>query len=246
MRQRRDSSSPFGQRLYFEASEFEQMMDDVRAPRGVPTSSRRVKASTSISSSFVGSALRPTTWSCRMGCSRRTVFDSSGRVQRVEIAPGPVRRSGARQACSEAPSHDARARGRGTSRVTPQLFFEDTATPSLFGQDAEPERTRRSSCAERQGIGSFRYSGEWWEYQANQCMASAAPPPASYSSRRPTERSPRSTARPLKKPFVANQGEDVLRALANSFDVSFEATWYRLASTGFVPRERGRTTSPSR
>jgi hypothetical protein len=33
-----------------------------------------------------------------------------------------------------------------------------------------------------------------------------------------------------------DQGEEVLRALANCFDVSFEATWYRLASVGFVPQ----------
>lgn len=232
MRQRRDRSSPFGQRLFFEASEFEQMMEDVRARAGADgfTEGEGVDVDLVLLRGF---DLEADYVQLPDGVLGRTVFDSNGRVQRVEVD----------RELSNAAEHDRLARRRlrttlahevGHVACHPQLFFEDNSTPSLFGSNPEPERARPKLMCRETGIGSFKYSGEWWEYQANQCMAALLLPRRLFIEKANGALSSLDCTS-VEEAVRRDQGEEVLRALANCFDVSFEATWYRLASTGFVP-----------
>ena len=84
MRQPRDRSSPFGQRLFFEASEFEQMMEDIRARAGADgfTEGEGVDVDLVLLRGF---DLEADYVQLPDGVLGRTVFDSNGRVQRVEV-----------------------------------------------------------------------------------------------------------------------------------------------------------------
>ncbi len=171
------------------------------------------------------------------GVLGRTVFNSSGRVERVEVDRG----------LSDAAEHDRLARRRlrttlahelGHVACHPQLFIEDSVTPSLFDPTQEPERAMPRLMCREASVGSFKYSGEWWEYQANQCMV-ALLLPRRFFINKANEVLTSLDCASVEDAVERDQGEDVLRALANCFDVSFEATWYRLASTGFVPQSGG-------
>lgn len=241
MRQRRDPSSPFGQRLYFETAEFEQMMEDVRSRAGadVFTEGDGVDVDLVLLRAF---DLEADYVELPDGVLGRTLFDQFGRVQRVEVD----------RTLSDAAEHDRLARRRlrttlahevGHVACHPQLFFEDTSTLSLFPtKDDEKERAAKRIMCREAGVGTFKYTGEWWEYQANQCMAALLLPRRLFIEKANDVLSSLDCAS-VEEAVRREQGEEVLRALANCFDVSFEATWYRLESLGFVP-EGGQAQLP--
>jgi Zn-dependent peptidase ImmA (M78 family) len=86
-----------------------------------------------------------------------------------------------------------------------------------------------------EGVGSFRYRGEWWEYQANQCMASLLLPRRLFIEK--TAILLRAAGlESFEKAIRSGTAEHLVRDLASCFDVSHEAVFYRLEAMGFVPK----------
>ncbi len=113
-----------------------------------------------------------------------------------------------------------------------QLFIEDTETLSLFNNQSATEERPAILCR-GETVGRLGYRGHWWEYQANQCMAELLLPCW--------------LVRPRVKCVLQEHGvgsfedaarkgihEDLVRALADMFDVSWEAVVYRLQELGFL------------
>ena len=113
------------------------------------------------------------------------------------------------------------------------LFQADTETMSLFPSGEGHEEEKPAILCRESTVGSG-YSGEWWEYQANQCMACSLLPrdllvPRFQAALNATGVGSYSEA--------AEQGRDVdiVRTLVNGFDVSWQALLYRLEELGFIP-----------
>ena len=235
MNTRPDTEGQFGVRLYFEPVEFEQMMDGLRLRTGpdafqegtgVDVDLVLLKAF-EIEADYVD--LPP-------GVLGRTLFNSDGRP-RVEVS----------RELEEASFDDGLARRRlrttlahetGHVACHASLFIEDTETMSLFPDDIAAKKKNSTLCRD-ESVGVFdqrRYRGEWWEYQANQCMAALLLPRRLFREK---------TGGALEAMGVVSFGEavrmdrsdEVVRSLANCFDVSQEAIYYRLKGMGYVPDE---------
>jgi Zn-dependent peptidase ImmA (M78 family) len=117
----------------------------------------------------------------------------------------------------------------------PQLFMEDSFTRRLFGnQQAAARETSKILCRETE-VGQFKYKGEWWEYQANQCMAALLLPVRLF--REATERAMSGLGFVSFEDAIRSGRADALvRELSDFFDVSQEAVFYRLDHLGFVPK----------
>lgn len=163
----------------------------------------------------------------------RTTFSSSGRAE-VQIS---------RQLCEEAMT-DALARRRlrttlaheiGHVACHPQLFFADTSTLALFpgkdqGSGAQPVMCRAES------VDRPRYDGEWWEYQANQCMAALLMPQRLFHPRLDAALAA-SGVPTFSEAIKTGTSLAVVRALSDYFDVSQAAVYFRLKKFGHVPPE---------
>lgn len=115
------------------------------------------------------------------------------------------------------------------------LFLKDTSTLSLFDNPADIEEQQAILCRE-ETVGARIYSGEWWEYQANRCMASLLLPKdilkAKVDALLVKQRAHR-----MEDLIKNNTAVPIIRSLADVFDVSFEATVYRLKDLGYIPDE---------
>ena len=104
------------------------------------------------------------------------------------------------------------------------LFPEDDAV----GQDG-------ILCRET-SVGEYdprRYRGEWWEYQANQCMASLLLPRGIF--REQVETAVKSEGVGSFEDAVrVGSGDRVVRSLSFCFDVSNQVVYYRLKGLGCV------------
>jgi hypothetical protein len=113
------------------------------------------------------------------------------------------------------------------------LHVGDTETLSLF-----PEGILSQSNAEpimcREDRIDFRYQGEWWEYQANQCMA-ALLLPRSLFSESTREVCRRNTTSDLEEMIRLNRALNAIHDLADEYDVSRTLVLYRLKALGFIP-----------
>ncbi len=115
------------------------------------------------------------------------------------------------------------------------LFQADTETMSLFLSDEDHEDEKPAILCRESTVGSgySGYSGEWWEYQANQCMACLLLPrhflaPLFHAALNAVGAGSYSEA------AKQDQDVDIVRALANRFDVSWQALLYRLEELGFI------------
>ena len=78
------------------------------------------------------------------------------------------------------------------------------------------------------------YSGEWWEYQANQCMACLLLPRYLLVPRFKAVLTGVG-ARSFEQAAKQAKDVDIVRSLANMFDVSWQTLLYRLEELGFIP-----------
>ena len=86
------------------------------------------------------------------------------------------------------------------------------------------------------GIDGATYRGEWWEYQANQCMASLLLPRQHVSVYVRTLLAD-GGFKTGEECLAHGSGELLVRDLSNEYDVSQTATLYRLWSLGFFPKD---------
>jgi hypothetical protein len=107
------------------------------------------------------------------------------------------------------------------------------ATGALF-PDMRPVESRtlcRTETIEQPGRVQL---GEWWEYQANRGMASLLLPRAMVREHIAATLA-RLGAADMLAAIRAGQGEVVIRAIMDAFDVSYEMAFYRLDALGVLP-----------
>ena len=230
MRSSRDHRSPWGKRLYFEAHEFETMMKDLllRVGPDVFVESSGVDVDRVLLAAF---ELEADYVSLPDGVLGRTLFLPDGSAQ-IEVS---------RELADEAETDTVHRRRLRTTlahecghvachRI---LFLADTETISLF-PSGEGQEEEKPAILCRENTVAPAYSGEWWEYQANQCMACLL--------------LPRHLLVPRFRAVLTGVGVgsyeeavkrvkdgDIIRTLANMFDVSWQVLLCRLEDLGFIP-----------
>lgn len=235
MRSWRDPRSPWGKQLRFENHEFESFMDDFRDAAG----SESFTSGKGIDIDLV--LLRKERVEADYvdlpdGILGRTIFARNGDVQ-VEIS---------RSLCERA-DVDKTARRRLRTTIAHEcghiachrvLFVQDTNSLSLFA-DAEMEPSphmRQPILCRGDGVGGTAYSGEWWEYQANQCMAALLLPRQLLSTH--VRKLLADGGHESGDECIARGGGELLvRAIGDEYDVSQVAALYRLQSLGFFPKD---------
>lgn len=116
------------------------------------------------------------------------------------------------------------------------LFLGDTEMLSLFPSGEAEEEKPAILCRESTVGAGSGYSGEWWEYQANQCMACLLLPRHLLVPRVETALSGVG-ATSFQEVVERGRDEEFVRSLANMFDVSWQALLYRLEEFGFIPSQ---------
>jgi hypothetical protein len=228
----KDTGSPWGAKAYFADDEFDVMMDELRSRVGPEcfAEGRGIDIDLILLRCFAVEAdyldLPPNT----LG---RTLFAPDGRVQ-VQVS----------RDLAELAEADKTARHRlrttlahecGHISCHRQFFLRDCETLSLF-IDHEPTQPEPAILCRNESVGRHGYKGEWWEFQANQCMAALLLPKELVV--------PRVAAalascgqESFKNAILEDRVKSVLLELSNQFDVSLEATFYRLQDFGYIPTE---------
>ena len=231
MKTRKDLASPWGVRLYFEESEFETMMADVlfRAGPEAFIEGRGVDVDLVL---FKVYGLEADYIDLPHGVLGRTLFRRDGSAQ-IEVS----------RRLADVAEADQLARRRlrttlahegGHVTCHRQLFISDTDSLSLFGDElAEPEKP--AILCRESILATSGYQGEWWEFQANRCMASLLLPKHILI--------PRVNAllgvfgvSDFAQAQQKGMDEEFIRSLSNTFDVSWQAVLLRLQELGFVPK----------
>ncbi|SYZ71952.1 hypothetical protein TRIP_C20067 [Candidatus Zixiibacteriota bacterium] len=115
------------------------------------------------------------------------------------------------------------------------IFLKDTSTLSLFDDPMHNKMNQVILCRQ-EAVGNRHYAGEWWEYQANRCMASLLLPKHLIKEKVDALLGKRQELS-MKDAIRKGTAVSVIRRLADVFDVSFEATVYRLKDLGYIPDE---------
>jgi len=231
MYSRRDPASPWGTRVYYETSEFETMMEEamLRVGSDVFVEGAGVDVDRVL---FKGFDVEADYVDLPAGLLGRTLFHRDGTAH-VEVS----------RQLAEAAEVDTVQRRRLRSTLAHegghlachgQLFVMDDGTLSLFPEGEEeipPSILCRSS-----SIGTPGYSGEWWEFQANQCMACLLLP------RRLLRRHYHSILESLSlvdyvDAVRQDRQDELVRGLADLFDVSWQLVLIRLKNLGYAPSE---------
>jgi len=230
MRTWKDPKSPWGMKSYFADAEFEVMMDNLRAHVGSEcfAEGQGIDVDLVLLRCFAVEAdyvdLPPNT----LG---RTFFAPDGRVQvqvsryLAELAEGDET---ARRRLRTTMAHEC-----GHISCHRQFFIRDCETLSLFTDDRIAKSEPAILCR-NETVGKHAYKGEWWEFQANQCMA-ALLLPKELVVPRVVAALARCGQESFEGAIREDRAEGILRELANQFDVSVEATFYRLQDFGYIP-----------
>lgn len=233
MREWPDHASPWRRRLHFEDAEFDAMMDDLRRRAGVDAITSRegvdvdrvLLRALEIEADYVN---------LPHGILGRTCFRPDGTVH-IELS----------RELAEAAAIDSLARRRLRSTLAHEcghvachrrLFCRDTDTLSLFPAGiVEGEHRHEPILCRHEAIGSLRYQGEWWEYQANRCMASLLLPRGLFSDAVRQLLAQRGVGS-FEEEIRRTGGESFVSALAEEYDVSLSMTLFRLEALGFIPQ----------
>jgi hypothetical protein len=227
MKSRPDRTSPWGVRLFFEEREFEAMMIDLSLRSDLPVFEPGIGVDVD-RVLLKGFGLEADYVSLEKGILGRTLFTKKG-IAKIEIA---------RELAEEAET-DQLARRRLRTTLAHEaghvachqgLFLGDTETLSLFGSASVKEKPAILCREESGGV----YRGEWWEYQANKCMAALLLPKFHFIPQLEDALKAVGVVS-FKKAIVTGQDEAVIRSLANTFDVSWQAVLLRLQELGFAP-----------
>lgn len=230
-----DSRSPWGKQLRFDDHEFESMMDTIRGRAG----SDCFSSGSGIDVDLVllrAENVEADYMELPEGILGRTIFAPNGEV-RVEIS---------RALCEMADGdHIARRRLRttiahecGHIACHRGLFVQDTHSYSLFAESemATSPHAKQPILCRSEGIGGASYGGEWWEYQANQCMASLLLPTkmvADFVRKLLADGGYKSGEECLAR----GGGELLVHELSDEYDVSQTVALYRLQRLGFLPKD---------
>lgn len=231
MKSWRDQASPWGKQLRFEGAEFESMMDELRLR--IPGGCFRAGAGVDVDLVMMrGIGCEPDFVDLPNGILGRTLFREDGSV-RIEIS---------RKLC-ELAEGDVVARRRLRSTLAHEcghvachrsLFIQDSETISLFPHSSTRARPVPIMCRE-EAVGRRGYTGEWWEYQANQCMAALLLPRRLFGDAVRMRLGLRGLAS-FQKGISSGGAEALTRELAAEFDVSLSMTVIRLETLGFIPK----------
>lgn len=230
-----DPHSPWGKQLRFDDTEFEAMMDELRSRTGDRNCFTPGKGIDVDLVLLRNERIEADYLDLPAGILGRTIFSEDGSA-RVEIS----------RTLSDAAEHDRIARRRLRTTAAHEcghitchrgLFIRDTETYSLFDDSLGLTTTmnRKPIMCRPEGIGDVQYAGEWWEYQANQCMA-ALLLPRSLVSTVVRSRLADGGFKSGDDCVRAGSGEKLVRDVAEEFDVSQTATFYRLQKLGFIAR----------
>ncbi|MCC6962539.1 MAG: ImmA/IrrE family metallo-endopeptidase [candidate division Zixibacteria bacterium] len=231
MRLSKSKRSPWGKQVYFEDNEFEVMMDCLRGQAG---DCFREGCGVDIDLVLLKSLkVEPDFIHLPEGLLGRTKFypDGSAVVEvSLELAEAAEADIVSRRRLRTTLAHEA-----GHICCHRDLFIRDVATLSLFDKPEEQVQNSTILCRE-EVIGSRHYNGEWWEYQANRCMAALLLPKeilkvqvaAVLEVNRLSD---------LEAAIKNGRAVSAIRDLADVFDVSVEATIYRLKDFGYIPDE---------
>jgi len=233
MKIRRDESSPWGQRVYFEDNEFELMMDELRYKAGegsfsegkgvdvdlVLPRSQDVEADyEDLPENVMGRALFNPDGRVEIQISRRLADNAE-----IDIVSRRRLRTTLAHECGHVACHR-------------QLFIKDTTTLPLFGTDKRVQKKPVAILCRDDTVGKFKYDGQWWEYQANQCMVELLLPRRLFVPR--VRKQLDDFAMPsFEEAIKAGFAERIIRNLVDIFDVSQISTFYRLEFLGFVPKQ---------
>ncbi|MEX2181897.1 MAG: hypothetical protein WD771_07630 [Gemmatimonadaceae bacterium] len=230
MRSWKDSRSPWGVQLRFDDREFEAMMDEMRhrtgsdgftPGQGVNVELVMLKA-IGVEADYVE---LPT------GTLGRSLFDADGGV-RIEVSR-VISDEAEKSAIARRRLRTTLAHECGHVACHRSLFIRDTESLSLFAESPATTMTDRRILCRSEGIGST-YRGEWWEFQANRCMAALLLPRqmVGTSVRKLLAGGGFSTAIEC---LERGEGERLIGDLSCEYDVSQTATLYRLQGLGFIP-----------
>lgn len=230
MKSRADPASQWGLRLYFEAAEFEIMMDELRGrvPGELFVEGRGIDVDRVLLKAL---AIEPDFVDLKDGVMGRVLFDASGTAQ-VEI--------------SRRLSHEAESGGVAAKRLRSTLaheaghvachaplFVGNLTNLSLFDTGGQTKPPPAILCRDST-VGRMRYGGEWWEFQANQCMAALLLPKSLFHKY--TAAAVASCgADSFNETIQTGTAEAVVRGLAEVFNVSEQMVFYRLEALGHVP-----------
>ena len=168
MRVRRTSGSVFGQEIFFEKSEIDQMCEEaLRSAQMLPQVPEPIRIERFIEKHFGCQVVYEEVADGVLGC---TAFTATGRVALVAISPR-----------LEGGSDVGRRRSRATAAheaghcLMHAMLFMGQQTGSLFDSQAEENwdfKERRVLCRlqDIDAATKTRYDGRWWEYQANRAI----------------------------------------------------------------------------
>lgn len=232
MRSWYDPKSPWKKQLRFDEQEFEVMMDELRSRAGEECFSPGLGIDVDLVI-LKGFGVEADFVDLPTGMLGRTKFFPDGSI-RIEVS----------RSLADNAENDIVARRRLRTTLAHEcghvachscLYVQDVETIPLFAGGEEPQGFRSAIMCRQEGVGQTGYRGEWWEFQANQCMAALLVPRSlfSHSVRRTITETGFST---FEEAIRKGHGEDIVRALANEYDVSSPVTLYRLQGLGFAPK----------
>lgn len=235
MRTKRDSSSPWGERLWFDDQEFDDMMDELRAKAGnnIFEEGRGVDVEAVLERVY---QVTPDYVDLPQGMLGRTRFYPDGRLE-VHVSRelsdaaevDPIIRRRLRTTLGHECGHIVAHR---------HLHVSELLMPSLFGE--APREVPKFLCRQ-EAVESFKgpespgYDGQWWEYQANRGMASLLLPRRELADYLRPLLSAKGLAS-VHHALLAGRTEEVIRDLIHAFDVSMQVVVYRLQELRMLPK----------
>lgn len=232
MRITKSTDSPFGSKIFFEKIEFEISMDclrneatgaDFKEGKGIDVE-RVLLECYSIEPDYV---------ELPNGIVGRTLFWPDG-IFKVDIC-SKLADNSVNDIVSHRRLRTTLAHEIGHISCHKILFVKDTLTLPLFGLQKNIKPKATIVCRE-DNIGSKLYDGEWWEFQANQCMASLLMP-KKHVNDQVQKWCDTYSFDSCKSALERDRGPDLIRDLAEVFDVNAEPIFYRLRELGYFPSE---------
>ncbi|MHB1327682.1 MAG: ImmA/IrrE family metallo-endopeptidase [Gemmatimonadales bacterium] len=233
MKSWKDPRSPWGRQIRFDDHEFESMMDEMRERTGSDgfVTGKGIDVELVLLRAIGAEADYVDLPANILG---RTLFAEDGSV-RIEVS----------RSLSDEAEVDRTARRRLRTTIAHEcghvichqpLFIRDTESLSLFSESLTTKNTaaRPPIMCRSEGVTGVGYRGEWWEFQANRCMAALLLP------RRMVGDSVRRRLadggfRTGEECVLRGAGHLLVEGLSDEYDVSQTATLYRLQSLGFIP-----------
>ena len=233
MRISRSADSPWKQRLYFETIEFEIMMNELRNRAGDKcfTEGKGVDVDYVL---LKGYGCDPDYIELPDNIIGKTIFSSDGKVEvqiSSQLAEQAETDNVSRKRLRTTIAHEI-----GHIACHQSLFLKDESTLSLFDREESTGEQKKDNILCREtSVDNYKYSGEWWEYQANQCMATLLLPKTLLMNYVSSQMNSYSVS-DFDESIKAGCADQIIKNICDQFDVSYEAMFYRLKELGFIPK----------